>query len=734
MEELNLRAMLDTLPVAFYATDRNGRLIYFNQAAAALSGRVPEIGTDEWRVFWKLSSPDGSPLPHDRYPLATLLMGKELKPGLECIAERPDGSRVCFTPFPTILRDANGQMIGGLNMLVDTTGRKMKQDPGDAGFGSIFDAIPECVTIVARDGKLLQMNTAGLAMIGASSPQVVTGKYIYDLMAPEDRERFRKFNERICAGERATLEFDIRGLDGDRRHMEAHAAHLTLLDGGTVQFAVTRDISERRRSEQAALLLSAIVDSSDDAIISKDLNGIITSWNRSAERLFGYTAAEAIGRSVAELLIPADRQAEEPDILARLRRGERVDHFETKRRRKDGALLDISLTISPVQDRTGMVIGASKIARDVTARKRTERDALLLSAIVDSSDDAILSKDLNGVITSWNRGAERIFGFTAAEAVGQSVAKLLIPEDRQAEEPDILARLHKGERVDHFETKRKHKDGTLLDISLTISPIRDSGGTIVGASKIARDITDQIRSRQELRQVNDSLTRSNADLEHFAWSASHDLQEPLRMVSAYSQMLRRKFQNQLGSAGDEFIGFVVEGASRMEQLLRDLRTYTHAAIVDDGPPPAVDSETAFERSILNLKTAIEESGAEITSDPLPPVRIHQFQLEQLFQNIVGNAIRYSGERRPRIHAGAEADGDAWRFFVQDNGIGLDREYKEQIFGIFKRLHAFSEYPGTGMGLAICQRIVERAGGRIWVESQPGRGSTFFFTLPASGAC
>ena len=206
------------------------------------------------------------------------------------------------------------------------------------------------------------------------------------------------------------------------------------------------------------------------------------------------------------------------------------------------------------------------------------------------------------------------------------------------------------------------------------------------------------------------------------------------MVSAYSQMLRRKFQNQLGSAGDEFIGFVVEGASRMEQLLRDLRTYTHAAIVDDGPPPAVDSETAFERSILNLKTAIEESGAEITSDPLPPVRIHQFQLEQLFQNIVGNAIRYSGERRPRIHAGAEADGDAWRFFVQDNGIGIDREYKEQIFGIFKRLHAFSEYPGTGMGLAICQRIVERAGGRIWVESQPGRGSTFFFTLPASGAC
>ena len=474
------------------------------------------------------------------------------------------------------------------------------------------------------------------------------------------------------------------------------------------------------------------MDSSDDAIISKNLNGIITSWNRGAEKLFGYTAEEAVGRPVAEILIPADLQHEEPDILARLRRGERIDHFETKRRHKDGTLLDISLTISPVKDRSGIIIGASKIARDLTLRKRIERDARLLSAIVDSSDDAIISKDLKGVITSWNRSAERLFGYTAAEAVGQSVATLLIPDDRQAEEPDILAKLQDGQRVDHFETKRRRKDGTLLDISLTISPIKDATGRIVGASKIARDITDQIHQRQALKQANDSLIRSNADLEHFAYSASHDLQEPLRMVSAYSQMLRGKFQNQLGPGGNEFIGFVIEGASRMEQLLRDLRTFTHVAIVDHGPPPVASSETAIERSILNLKAAIEESGAEITFDPLPPVRIHEFQLEQLFQNIIGNAIRYRSQNSPRIHAGAEAEGDAWRFFVRDNGIGIDPEYKEQIFGIFKRLHTFSEYPGTGMGLAICQRIVERAGGRIWVESQPGRGSTFFFTLPAAG--
>ncbi len=726
--------MLDTLPVAFHATDLEGRLVYFNWAAVALSGRVPELGRDRWCVAWKLYSPDGGPLPHDQCALAGLLTGKDLKPLQQCIAERPDGSRVSFTPFPTILRDGKGRMIGALNMLVDLSGRNMTQDQREAEFGRLFDEIPECVTIVAPDGELLQMNDSGREMLGSASAQpAVTGKSIYDLVAPDHRERFREFHHRVCSGERATLEFDVIGREGGRRQMETHAAPLTFFDRGTVQFGITRDVTERSRSERAALLLSAIVDSSDDAIISKDLNGTITSWNRSAERLFGYTAEEAIGRPVAEILIPADRQHEEPDILARLRRGERIDHFETKRRRKNGTLLDISLTISPIRDRSGIVIGASKIARDITLRKRIERDALLLSAIVDSSDDAIISKNLNGVITSWNRSAERLFGYTAEEAIGQSVATLLIPDDRQAEEPDILAKLQKGQRVDHFETKRRRKDGTILDISLTISPVKDATGRIIGASKIARDITDQIRQREALREANESLTRSNTDLEHFAYSASHDLQEPLRMVSAYSQMLRGKFQDQLGSSGNDYIGFVIEGASRMDQLLRDLRTFTHVAIVDHGPPPAASSQTALDRSILNLKAAIDESGAEITFDPLPSVRIHEFQLEQLFQNIIGNAIRYRGENRPRIHAGAEAEGERWRFFVRDNGIGINPEYKEQIFGIFKRLHAFSEYPGTGMGLAICQRIVERAGGRIWVESQPGRGSTFFFTLPAADA-
>jgi PAS domain S-box-containing protein len=366
-------------------------------------------------------------------------------------------------------------------------------------------------------------------------------------------------------------------------------------------------------------------------------------------------------------------------------------------------------------------------SREVIDGRTNEDAALLLSAIVDSSDDAIISKDLNGIIKSWNKSAERLFGYTAAEAVGQPVATLLIPADRQEEEPEILSRLRRGDRVDHFETKRKRKDGTLLDISLTISPVKDLKGNIIGASKIARDITEQLRTREALRNANERLAQSNADLEYFAYSASHDLQEPLRMVSTYSAMLRRKYGGKLDEKANQYLSYLTEGSARMERLLRDLRAFTHVS-TNAGPAPEVDANVVLRETLVNLKVAIDESRAEVISGHLPTVCLQEFQLEQLFQNIIGNAIHYRSDAAPRINIKAEPDGDVWRFSIQDNGIGIAAEYKEKIFEMFKRLHTAADYSGSGMGLAICQRIVERSGGRIWVESQLGRGSTFFFTL------
>jgi PAS domain S-box-containing protein len=239
--------------------------------------------------------------------------------------------------------------------------------------------------------------------------------------------------------------------------------------------------------------LAEVVGSSDDAIVSKDLDGIIRTWNRAAERMFGYTAAEAIGRSI-RMIIPADRQAEEDMVLARIREGKAVAHFETIRQRKDGSLLPISLTVSPIHDEVGRVVGASKIARDMSDRKRADAVTRRLAAVIQSTDDAIVTKNLDSIITSWNPAAERMFGYTEAEALGRSI-RMLIPPDLQSEEDTVLAKIKAGETVDHYETVRRRKDGTLLSISLTVSPLRDDAGTIVGASKIARDITEQSRLR-----------------------------------------------------------------------------------------------------------------------------------------------------------------------------------------------------------------------------------------------
>jgi PAS domain S-box-containing protein len=364
------------------------------------------------------------------------------------------------------------------------------------------------------------------------------------------------------------------------------------------------------------------------------------------------------------------------------------------------------------------------------AVRRAERDASLLASIVESSDDAIVSKNLEGIIMSWNQGAERLFDHTAAEVIGKSI-ETLIPPDRIEEETGILARLRRGERVDHFETIRACKDGSRRNISLTISPVKDAHGRVVGASKIARDITERVRQEQALQTANASLNQANTDLQLFAYSASHDLQEPLRITRVYSELLEKTFGAQLGEAGDELIRHIIEGATRMDNLLRDLRTYMQVSATYHAPLEETDAGEVMSKALLNLQAAIEESGASIFVAPLPHVHMHEFQLEQLFQNLIGNAIRYRNGV-PRIKIAARLQDKNWVFSVQDNGIGIEPQFQEQIFSVFKRLHSNSQYPGTGMGLAICQRIIERAGGRIWVESEPEKGSTFYFTIPAAG--
>jgi PAS domain S-box-containing protein len=352
-----------------------------------------------------------------------------------------------------------------------------------------------------------------------------------------------------------------------------------------------------------------------------------------------------------------------------------------------------------------------------------------LAAIVESSDDAIIGKTLDGTITSWNAGAERLYGYAAAEVEGQNIS-LLIPSDIPDELSGILARVGRGEPIAHHETRRARKDHTIVDVSLAVSPILDRSGTVVGAATVARDITARKLAEAELARQAEDLRRSNNELEQFAYVASHDLSEPLRTISGYVELLARRYQGHIDDDADRFIRHTVDGCDRMRHLIDDLLTYSRA-----GQAPelnaVVDCSSALTRVLTDMEAMLVERGGKVTQGDLPAVRGDEAQLGQLFQNLIANCLKFARpDVPPRVHIVAERQGGLWRFSVTDNGIGIEPEYRDRIFGMFQRLHARDAYPGTGIGLAICMRIVQAHRGTIWVGDNPEAGTCICLTLPA----
>src|SRR5689334_7544776 len=295
-------------------------------------------------------------------------------------------------------------------------------------------------------------------------------------------------------------------------------------------------IDERPAKPSVNSHLAAIIESSEDAIASKDLNGTITSWNKSAERLFGYTAEEIIGQPVT-LIIPPELRDDEPRILAKIRAGERIEHFETVRVHKNGRRLAVSLAVSPIKDEKGRIVGAAKIVRDITQKKRLEEDALRLAAIVESSDDAIASKDLNGIVTTWNHSAEKMFGYKAEEIIGKPIT-LIIPAELHPDENAILSKIRRGEKIEHFETVRLHKNGQRIDVSLMISPMKDDNGKVIGAAKIVRDITEKKKIDRALR-----VTEKLAAAGRLAATIAHEINNPLEAVTNLVYLARVDARN-----------------------------------------------------------------------------------------------------------------------------------------------------------------------------------------------
>jgi PAS domain S-box-containing protein len=492
--------------------------------------------------------------------------------------------------------------------------------------------------------------------------------------------------------------------------------------------------------EDRAAWVAAILDSSDDAIVSKTLDGLITSWNRAAERIFGWTAAEAVGRSIT-IVIPPERLAEEEDILARIHRGEKIEYFETTRIRKDGTRFEISLTVSPIKNAKGEVIGASKIARDISERRHGDEARARLAAIVDSADDAIVSKTLDGVITSWNRAAERIFGWTAAEAVGQRIT-LIIPRERWPEEDEVLARVRKGESIDHFDTVRVRKNGERIDVSLTVSPVKDARGRIIGASKIARDVSERKRAEAErtkllqtVQQAREEAEELNRSKDQFLAMLSHELRTPLNAIFGWARMLQSAAMDEATSR--RAIDAILRNATAQVQLVEDLldvsRIITGKMRLD---VQSLDLKSVIESALDAVQPAAAAKGLKIETvlDPnAGPVVGAADRLRQVVWNLLMNAIKFT-PRDGRVQVHLRKVKSHVEIVVSDNGEGIQPEILPFIFDRFRQGDSTTTRPhgGLGLGLALVRHLVDLHGGRVRAASEgPGRGATFVVELPVA---
>jgi PAS domain S-box-containing protein len=366
------------------------------------------------------------------------------------------------------------------------------------------------------------------------------------------------------------------------------------------------------------------------------------------------------------------------------------------------------------------------LERESAERRRSEESLRLL--IDGARDYAIVLLDPEGRVTSWNEGARRLKGWEAEEILGRHFS-VFYPEERMAEghpERELACAAAEGRYEE--ESYRQRKDGSRFMANVIITAIHDANGELRGFSKITRDITERREAEERLQATLAELKRSNEELEQFAYVASHDLQEPLRMVSSYTQLLAERYGEQLDDKARKFIDYAVDGAVRMQRLINDLLTYSRVSRRNSAID-TVEAETALNEALRNLGSSIEESRAVVSYGHLPTVRADATQLCQLFQNLIGNAIKFRSAALPQISISAQSLDSTWCFSVRDNGIGIDPQYAEKVFVIFQRLHTRQEYPGTGIGLAICRRIVERHGGRLWFDSEPGGGTAFHFTLP-----
>lgn len=482
------------------------------------------------------------------------------------------------------------------------------------------------------------------------------------------------------------------------------------------------------RITAAVSLLASIVEGSDDAIIAKDIAGRIISWNPAAERMFGYAEHDVIGQHI-RILIPEDHRGEDEDVFARILAGDRVAHYQTQRLTRAGDRIEVAVTVSALRDGDGTVVGASKILRDISAWHASARLQTQLAAIVESSDDAIISKDLTGTITSWNPAAERMFGYRDHEAIGQHIS-MLFPDTRKGSERDILGEILAGRKVDHYETRRVTRDGRILDVSLSVSPLRDLGGKIVGASKIARDVTEQKRlaardrHASELAALNERLAAADRAKDEFLAMSNHELRTPLTAIAGFTSTMLDLGDRLDPAQQREFLEIIDTQAQRLTRLVDDLLTIGRAQMQGAG----VRLQDIELRSALGRMLSTHGHDDVTVHGTLDrPVRADPHHLEQMILNYIDNARKYGADP---IEVHVDIDRETATIAVEDDGRGVPIELFGRLFDPFSRATCDAEagIPGTGLGLSIVRSLARAQGGEAWYEPRTGGGSRFCLRL------
>ena len=605
------------------------------------------------------------------------------------------------------------------------------------------------MVVVNPTGEIVLLNVRAENQFGYSRDELI-GQQVRDIIPHGFAERLIADGTRSAAEALAQqigtgIELIGQRKDGTEFPLEIMLSPLESAEGILVTAAI-RDISvrksaeehlarmeERRRlgedalresEERYRLLLDGV---QNYAIFMMDPRGQILNWNAGAERIKGYSADQIIGQNFSCFFPPAEIERGRPEEILSMTAASGRHEEQGMRVRQDGSQFLASVVFTALRDADGNLRGFSEFSHDLSERKESEAR---YRGLLEAAPDAMVVVNVAGEIVLLNVRAEKEFGYSRDELVGQKV-KNIIPEgfaeriiaDGTRSAAEALAQqIGTG-----IELIGRRKDGSEFPIEIMLSPLESAEGMLVTAA--IRDITERKESDEHLAKTVEELKRSNDDLQQFAYVSSHDLQEPLRMVSSYTQLLAKRYEGRLDSDADEFISFAVDGCNRMQGLIQDLLAYSRAG-TNERKLREVPSENALQKALINLRAAIKQSGAVVTHDALPAVTTDEAQLTQVFQNLVGNAIKYRRAEDPRVHvSAARDDGNGWTFSVRDNGLGIDPQYFERIFILFQRLHGRDEFEGTGIGLAVCKRIVERMGGRIWVESQPEKGSTFYFALP-----